>query len=180
MGQSRLARRRGKMIHPRRPPPGRPASLPLHQWQIPFVGMSLEFVGTQHGIGVSFFLVIAQPRRGPLSRLRHFSCPVEKRRPRHPGPEVSQITVRETGSSCPESANSPSTVAPDYWRKPRFREHRRRLRRLTLVLYRRCAFVLNSRRRPLRGRPQSCTEIPLSAPQSGTQRKTRSIPREIA
>jgi hypothetical protein len=90
--------------------------------------MSHEFIGTKHGIGVSFFLVIAQPGRGPQSRLRHFLCPVERRRPRHPGPEVSQVTVRETGSSRPESANSPSTVAPDYWRKPRFHEHRRRLR----------------------------------------------------
>jgi hypothetical protein len=29
---------------------------------------------------------------------------------------------------CPESGNSPSTVSPDYWRKRRFHEHRRRLR----------------------------------------------------
>jgi hypothetical protein len=136
--------------------------------------MSHEFVGTQHGIGVSFFLVIAPPGRGPQSRLRHFLCPVEKRRPRHPGPEVSQVTVRETGGNCPESANSPSTVAPDYWRKPRFHEHRRRLRAAdaSLVLYRRRALVLNSPTRGLLGAAAKLyRDSSLSAPQSGTQRK---------
>jgi quercetin dioxygenase-like cupin family protein len=37
----------------------------LHQSQLPFVGMSHEFVGAEHGTGVSFFLVIAKPGGGP-------------------------------------------------------------------------------------------------------------------
>jgi|SRR5271165_6553469 len=42
----------------------------LHQSQIPFVGMSHEFVGADHGTSVSFFLVIAKP--GGATRLhRH-------------------------------------------------------------------------------------------------------------
>jgi len=36
----------------------------LHQGQLPFVGMSQEFVGAEHGgAGVSFFLVTAEPGR---------------------------------------------------------------------------------------------------------------------
>jgi hypothetical protein len=92
--------------------------------------MSHEFIDAEHGIGVSFFLVIAQPGRRAPEPHTTFSLPFGKKRrlPRHPRPEVSQGTVRETGSSCPESGNSPSPVAPDYWRKRRFHEHRRRLR----------------------------------------------------
>jgi quercetin dioxygenase-like cupin family protein len=38
----------------------------VHQSQLPFVGMSREFVGAKHGgIGISFFLVIGEPGRGP-------------------------------------------------------------------------------------------------------------------
>jgi quercetin dioxygenase-like cupin family protein len=38
----------------------------IHQSQLPFVGMSHEFVGAEHGgISASFFLVIAEPGRGP-------------------------------------------------------------------------------------------------------------------
>ncbi len=38
----------------------------IHQSQLPFVGMSHEFVGAEHGgIGLSFFLVIGEPGRGP-------------------------------------------------------------------------------------------------------------------
>ena len=33
----------------------------LHQSQLPFVGMSHEFVGADHGTSVSLFLVIAKP-----------------------------------------------------------------------------------------------------------------------
>src|SRR5260370_17234968 len=54
---------------------GRPAPLRLHQWQIPFVGISHEFVGTQHGTGVSFFLVIPQPGFLPPTHLRHRTPP---------------------------------------------------------------------------------------------------------
>jgi mannose-6-phosphate isomerase-like protein (cupin superfamily) len=38
----------------------------INQSQLPFVGMSHEFVGMDHGgVGVSFFLVIGEPGRGP-------------------------------------------------------------------------------------------------------------------
>lgn len=38
----------------------------IHRSQLPFVGMSHEFVGAAHGgIGVSIFFVIAEPGRGP-------------------------------------------------------------------------------------------------------------------
>jgi quercetin dioxygenase-like cupin family protein len=38
----------------------------VNQSQLPFVGVSHEFVGTDHGgIGISFFVVIAEPSRGP-------------------------------------------------------------------------------------------------------------------
>jgi mannose-6-phosphate isomerase-like protein (cupin superfamily) len=38
----------------------------INQSQLPFVGMSHEFVGSDHGgLGISFFLVIGQPGRGP-------------------------------------------------------------------------------------------------------------------
>jgi quercetin dioxygenase-like cupin family protein len=37
----------------------------LHHSQLPLVGMSYEFVGAQHGTSASFFLVIAEPGRGP-------------------------------------------------------------------------------------------------------------------
>jgi hypothetical protein len=38
----------------------------VHQSQLPFVGMSREFVGAKHGgIGISFFLVIGEPRPRP-------------------------------------------------------------------------------------------------------------------
>jgi quercetin dioxygenase-like cupin family protein len=37
----------------------------IHQSQLPFVGMSHEFVGIDHGgVGISFFLVIGEPGRG--------------------------------------------------------------------------------------------------------------------
>lgn len=37
----------------------------VHQSQLPFVGMSHEFVGKDHGkVGISFFLVIGEPGRG--------------------------------------------------------------------------------------------------------------------
>src|ERR1700687_6050935 len=47
------------------PTAGRPAPVCLHQSQIPFVGMSHEFIDAELGIGVLFFLVIAQPDCGP-------------------------------------------------------------------------------------------------------------------
>ncbi|MDX6458150.1 MAG: hypothetical protein QOE55_1847 [Acidobacteriaceae bacterium] len=38
----------------------------INQSQLPFVGMSHEFVGRDHGgVGISFFLVIGEPGRGP-------------------------------------------------------------------------------------------------------------------
>lgn len=38
----------------------------MHQSQLPFVGMSHEFVGAAHGgVGMSFFLVVGEPGRGP-------------------------------------------------------------------------------------------------------------------
>lgn len=38
----------------------------INQSQLPFVGMSREFVGMDHGgVGISFFLVIGEPGRGP-------------------------------------------------------------------------------------------------------------------
>jgi len=38
----------------------------IHRAQLPFVGMSHEFVGMDHGgVGISFFLVTAEPGRGP-------------------------------------------------------------------------------------------------------------------
>ncbi len=37
----------------------------VNQSQLPFVGMSREFVGTDHGgVGISFFVVIGEPGRG--------------------------------------------------------------------------------------------------------------------
>jgi mannose-6-phosphate isomerase-like protein (cupin superfamily) len=37
----------------------------INQSQLPFVGMSREFVGMDHGgVGISFFLVIGEPGRG--------------------------------------------------------------------------------------------------------------------
>jgi quercetin dioxygenase-like cupin family protein len=37
----------------------------IHQSQLPFAGMSHEFVGMDHGgVGVSFFVVIGEPGRG--------------------------------------------------------------------------------------------------------------------
>ena len=40
--------------------------LAIHQSQLPFVGMSHEFVGMDHGgVGLSLFLVIGEPGRGP-------------------------------------------------------------------------------------------------------------------
>jgi quercetin dioxygenase-like cupin family protein len=38
----------------------------IHQSRLPFVGMSYEFSGAEHGgIGASFFLVISKPGCGP-------------------------------------------------------------------------------------------------------------------
>jgi len=38
----------------------------IHQPELPFVGVSHEFAGTHHGgVGISFFLVTAEPGRGP-------------------------------------------------------------------------------------------------------------------
>jgi quercetin dioxygenase-like cupin family protein len=38
----------------------------VHQSQLPFVGMSHEFIGAEHGgTDASFFLVIGEPGRGP-------------------------------------------------------------------------------------------------------------------
>jgi quercetin dioxygenase-like cupin family protein len=38
----------------------------IHQSELPFVGVSHEFAGAQHGgVGISFFLVTAEPGRGP-------------------------------------------------------------------------------------------------------------------
>ena len=38
----------------------------IHQAQLPFVGMSHEFVGAEHGgVGASFFLVVAEAGLGP-------------------------------------------------------------------------------------------------------------------
>jgi quercetin dioxygenase-like cupin family protein len=38
----------------------------IHQSQLPFVGMSREFVGKDHGnVGISFFVVIGEPGGGP-------------------------------------------------------------------------------------------------------------------
>jgi len=37
----------------------------IHQSQLPFVGMSHEFIGVDHGnVGISFFVVIGEPGRG--------------------------------------------------------------------------------------------------------------------
>src|SRR5579863_6808370 len=38
----------------------------IHQSELPFVGVSHEFAGAMHGgVGISFFLVTAEPGRGP-------------------------------------------------------------------------------------------------------------------
>ena len=38
----------------------------VNQSQLPFVGMSHEFIGKDHGgVGISFFVVIGEPGRGP-------------------------------------------------------------------------------------------------------------------
>ena len=38
----------------------------INQSQLPFVGMSHEFTGLDHGgVGISFFLVTGEPGRGP-------------------------------------------------------------------------------------------------------------------
>jgi mannose-6-phosphate isomerase-like protein (cupin superfamily) len=37
----------------------------INREELPFVGMSHEFVGEKHGVNISFFLVKAPPRRGP-------------------------------------------------------------------------------------------------------------------
>ena len=38
----------------------------INQSQLPFVGMSYEFTGLDHGgVGISFFLVTGEPGRGP-------------------------------------------------------------------------------------------------------------------
>ena len=38
----------------------------IHETALPFVGMSYEFIGADHGqTGVSFFLVNGEPGRGP-------------------------------------------------------------------------------------------------------------------
>jgi quercetin dioxygenase-like cupin family protein len=38
----------------------------INQSQLPFVGMSYEFIGLDHGgVGISFFLVTGEPGRGP-------------------------------------------------------------------------------------------------------------------
>ncbi|MFY9683556.1 MAG: cupin domain-containing protein [Candidatus Sulfotelmatobacter sp.] len=38
----------------------------IHQSQLPFVGMSHEFIGAEHGgVAASFFVVIGEPGRGP-------------------------------------------------------------------------------------------------------------------
>lgn len=38
----------------------------IHQSQLPFVGMSREFEGKDHGnVGISFFVVIGEPGEGP-------------------------------------------------------------------------------------------------------------------
>jgi quercetin dioxygenase-like cupin family protein len=36
----------------------------IHQSKLPFVGMSHDFVGAEHGTGASFFLVFGEPGRG--------------------------------------------------------------------------------------------------------------------
>lgn len=38
----------------------------IHQTQLPFVGSSFEFVGAQHGVDVSIFIVTAETGRGPV------------------------------------------------------------------------------------------------------------------
>ena len=37
----------------------------INREELPFVGMSHEFVGEKHGVSISFFLVNAAPGRGP-------------------------------------------------------------------------------------------------------------------
>jgi mannose-6-phosphate isomerase-like protein (cupin superfamily) len=37
----------------------------INREQLPFVGMSHEFVGEKHGVNVSFLLVNAPPKHGP-------------------------------------------------------------------------------------------------------------------
>jgi mannose-6-phosphate isomerase-like protein (cupin superfamily) len=37
----------------------------INRAELPFVGMSHEFVGENHGVNISFFLVEAPPGRGP-------------------------------------------------------------------------------------------------------------------
>jgi hypothetical protein len=37
----------------------------INREELPFVGMSHEFVGEKHGVSISFFLVNAPPGRGP-------------------------------------------------------------------------------------------------------------------
>lgn len=45
----------------------------IHQSQLPFVGMSYEFVGqANQGVGISFFVVIGEPGRGPKLHKRPY------------------------------------------------------------------------------------------------------------
>lgn len=38
----------------------------MHQSELPFVGSSFEFVGAEHGVGASIFIVTAEAGRGPV------------------------------------------------------------------------------------------------------------------
>jgi quercetin dioxygenase-like cupin family protein len=38
----------------------------LHQRQLPFIGSSFEFVGAEHGVAASIFIVTAEAGRGPV------------------------------------------------------------------------------------------------------------------
>jgi quercetin dioxygenase-like cupin family protein len=45
----------------------------IHQTQLPFAGMSHEFVGKDHGpVGISFFVVIGEPGRGTRLHKHHY------------------------------------------------------------------------------------------------------------
>ena len=70
----------------------------INREALPFVGMSHEFVGEQHGVNISFFLVNAPPGRGPKLH-------------RHDYDEV--IVVQEGRATCIEGDQQREVEAGD-------------------------------------------------------------------
>jgi mannose-6-phosphate isomerase-like protein (cupin superfamily) len=70
----------------------------INYQQLPFVGMSHEFVGEQHGVNISFLLVKAPPQGGPKLH-------------RHDYDEV--IVVQEGRATCVAGKESLEVKAGD-------------------------------------------------------------------